>query len=177
MPGVYIQSKSSASLQNCTVSGCGTEGVNVNKGTATLTNCLITGNGRQQQSALYNSIGYGVHILNGAKVTMRGGKVNSNLGYGVLCGNGKLDVQGSAKSYAEFMYNAWSGLSFSGRKTYTSAFSLQISSYSFTVFSRFFITFHALSSILPGWYIDLDITFCIVKSLLIDHVFLTLKHI
>lgn len=115
--GVYIQSKSSASLQNCTVSGCGTEGVNVNKGTATLTNCLITGNGRQQQTALYNSIGYGVHILNGAKVTMRGGKVNSNLGYGVLCGNGTLDVQGSAQSYAEFMYNAWSGLSFSGRKT------------------------------------------------------------
>ena len=115
--GVYIQSKSSANLQNCTVSGCGTEGINVNKGTAALTNCLITGNGRQQQTALYNSIGYGVHILNGAKVTMRGGKVNSNLGYGVLCGNGTLDVQGSGQSYAEFMYNAWSGLSFSGRKT------------------------------------------------------------
>lgn len=114
--GVYVEKNSNVNLQNCTLSGCGTEGINV-KGAATLTNCLITGNGRQQQTALYNSIGYGVHILNGAKVTMRGGKVNSNLGYGVLCGNGTLDVQGTAGSYAEFMYNAWSGLSFSGRKT------------------------------------------------------------
>lgn len=115
--GIYVESKSSVNLQNCTLSGCGTEGLNVNKGTATLSNCLITGNGRYQQTSLYNSIGYGIHILNGGKVTMRGGKVNSNLGYGVLCGNGTMDVQGSGQSYAEFMYNAWSGLSFSCRKT------------------------------------------------------------
>lgn len=115
--GVYVRSKCSAMLQNCTVAGNTMDGVYVDKGKATLTNCLITGNGQRQQTSTYNSIGYGVRIRNGASVIMRGGQVNSNLGYGVICSSGSLDVQGSAQNYCEFMYNAWSGLSFSGSKS------------------------------------------------------------
>lgn len=115
--GVYVQKGCTAVLQNCTISGNHTDGLHVNNAKAQLTSCLITGNGHEQKTSNYNSIGYGIHMQNNANVTIKGGKVNSNLGYGVICSSGTLDVQGSANAYSEFMYNAWSGLSFSGSRT------------------------------------------------------------
>lgn len=112
--GVYVRKGCSATLQNCTVAANGLDGIYVDYGKAALTNCLITGNGHEEKTSTYNSIGYGVRIRNKASVVMKGCQVNSNLGYGVICSSGTLDVQGTAQSYCEFMYNAWSGLSFSG---------------------------------------------------------------
>ena len=115
--GVYIRKGCSATLQNCTIAANGLDGIYVDNAKAWLNDCLITGNGHAEQTAVYNSVGYGLRIRNKASVVMRGGRVNNNLGYGVICSSGTLDVQGSPGAYCEFMYNAWSGLSFSGRST------------------------------------------------------------
>lgn len=112
--GIYIRKGCSATLQNCTIAANGLDGIHVDNAKTWLTDCLITGNGHAQQTSVYNSVGYGLRIRNKASVVMRGGRVNNNLGYGVICSSGTLDVQGSPDAYCEFMYNAWSGLSFSG---------------------------------------------------------------